>query len=37
MPKRVCQLKNTYLLYFYFLLNYRNLCKSEGGQEVIRY
>ena len=33
MFKRVCQIKNTYLLYFYFPLNYRGFSKSEGGQE----
>jgi len=32
MFKRVCQIKNTYLLYFYFPLNYRGFSKSEGGQ-----
>jgi len=28
----VCQVKNTYLLYFVFPLDFRGLSKSEGGQ-----
>jgi len=33
----VCQVKNTYLLYFVFPLDFRGLSKSEGGQVAVTF